>query len=286
MDNGFHYCVLQTRIAKQWEVTKMLSEALPEGRGEIFYPCVELWMNGRESTVIKPLFPGYLFVRSDLGLTQLHELIRAHKPYVESFIKELHLSTRKATGDYGDYVEAADRSFTLIDLSDEEAQFLDFVLNMTAQDDKPHDALQKMPNDHRRSAPKEMSDGDRCNAIRGGSDTKPAGVPADPGVITRTNEFERLPQKGVFRMSYGYRENGNFVVMKGPLKGFEDHIVTADLRDHKAYLDIKINGHLTRVGLKITGKKDWFPDDAGAKEVLSDGREVDVEKLSRKMGGN
>ena len=236
MRNEFHYCVLGTQVLKQWEVTKVIDQALPEGCGEIFYPCVELWLNGKEKSVIKPLFPGYLFIRSNLGFGQLHELIRQHRPYVESFIGELHLNMRKNAEDYDDYICAKPDEFVFTDLSDDEAQFLDFVLNFTGRDET-------------------------------------------------LNVLGKLPDLGVFRMSYGYRENGRYVVMEGPLKGHEERIVTADVRDHKAYLDVKINGHLTRVGLMIKPKKTWFPDETDAAEVLADGRETDIEKLKRKMGG-
>ena len=255
MGKELHYCVLQTRVLKQWEVARMLNKALPEGKGEIFYPCVELWHNKRDEAVIKPLFPGYLFVRSSLSLSQLHRLIKEHKRYVESFISELHLNTRRNAQDYGDYVGSDKEDFFFTDLSDEEAAFLDFMLNFTA--------------------PEELATKQGTNV--------PDTVIDTSGSLTEAVK-EKLPDRGIFRMSYGYREGSDYVVMEGPLKGFEDHIVTVDVRDHKAYLDIKINEHLTRVGLMIKPKKLWFPEEESG-EVLSDGREADISVLKRKMGG-
>ncbi len=282
MRNEFHYCVLGTQVLKQWEVTKVINQALPGGCGEIFYPCVELWLNGKEKSVIKPLFPGYLFIRSNLGFGQLHELIRQHRPYVESFIGELHLNMRKNAEDYDDYICAKPDEFVFTDLSDDEAQFLDFVLNFTGRDE---DAGCGNIGEVRKAGFGSGYAGERSAQVGGQGNTANRAEESTIGKSASSSVSKKLPERGVFRLSYGYRENGKYVVMEGPLKGREEHIVTADIRDHKAYLDVKINGHLTRVGLMIKPKKNWFPDEADAAEVLADGRETDIEKLKRKMGG-
>ncbi len=84
-------------------------------------------------------------------------------------------------------------------------------------------------------------------------------------------------------MSYGYREGKKYVVMEGPLKGFEEHITDVNAHDRKAYLDIKINGQALRVGLELKGKKYWFPHDRYASAILADGTEIDPAEIAKRM---
>ncbi|MBQ7676957.1 MAG: hypothetical protein IJT32_01865, partial [Lachnospiraceae bacterium] len=93
----------------------------------------------------------------------------------------------------------------------------------------------------------------------------------------------RIPVEGVIGMSRGYCENGRYIVMEGPLKGHEERIVDVDLRKRKAYLNIKINGHIAKAGLEIYGKKYWFPKDKYASEVLPDGTSVDPKGIAEAM---
>lgn len=227
----YHYCVLYTQVLKQWEVTQVIRKALPEGRGIVFYPCVELWWNGLEENVIKPLFPGYVFIRSDMKPAELHDMIRRHRGEVLSFVKELHVSGKKAVGE--DPFAGEDRGPAVFDLSDDEAEFLDFMLNFRYGDD----------------------------------------------------ERKKVLDVGVLRMSYGYREGKKYVVMEGPLKGYEHHIADVNARDRKAYLDIKINGQAVRAGLELRGKKYWFPDDVHASAILEDGTEINPVEIAKLMMG-
>ncbi|NBJ02039.1 hypothetical protein D3Z62_18450, partial [Lachnospiraceae bacterium] len=95
----------------------------------------------------------------------------------------------------------------------------------------------------------------------------------------------RIPTEGVLRMSYGYREGGKYVVMKGPLKEYQNRIARVNAHDRKAYLDIKINGRAVRAGFELKPKRYWFPDDSDAPMVLHDGTEVNLENLRNMMMG-
>ncbi|MDE7068845.1 MAG: hypothetical protein K2O83_14535, partial [Schaedlerella arabinosiphila] len=125
-----HYCVLYTQTLKQWEVTTVLKKKLPEGRGTVFYPCIELWRHDRKATEIRALFPGYLFIRSDMEPEELHHFIGEHRRDVSSFIKELRISEKKISG--GDAAEQADEAneyqYIRMDLKEDEKAFLDFLL--------------------------------------------------------------------------------------------------------------------------------------------------------------
>lgn len=271
----FHYCVLYTQTLKQWTVAEMIRKSLPEGRGTVFYPCTELWWHGTGGTVIRPLFPGYVFIRSDMEVAELHEIIRKRRGDILSFIKELGISERKISGESAFGEGAADNGEDsktggcLIDLKDDEAEFLDFMLNFRYEDGEEKENGEDRADSIAKKQPDGIYDAEnRSDVLADGN------VKKRPGGI---------PDIGVLRMSYGYREGKKYVVMKGPLKGYEDHIVGVNLRDRKAYLDLEINGHAAKAGLEIRGKRYWFPKDEHASEVLDDGTEIDLASIAKKM---
>ncbi len=105
---------------------------------------------------------------------------------------------------------------------------------------------------------------------------------SDSGDNGKTDGF---PEYGVIRMSRGYESGGKVVVVEGPLKGYEDHIIGVKKRDRKAYLDISINGHPAKVGLELYPKsyfKDILPEEDKA-DKLSDGEIIDVSQLAASM---
>ena len=264
-----HYCVLYTQTLKQWEVTTVLKKKLPEGRGTVFYPCIELWRHDRKATEIRALFPGYLFIRSDMEPEELHHFIGEHRRDVSSFIKELRISEKKISG--GDAAEQADEAngyqYIRMDLKEDEKAFLDFLLACGNED-----TGQEADGDA------EVKDG-TCR-----EDTRKAGICKNSDGEESVAAL-RIPTEGVLRMSYGYREGGKYVVMKGPLKEYQNRIARVNAHDRKAYLDIKINGRAVRAGFEVKPKRYWFPDDSDAPMVLHDGTEVNLEKLRNMMMG-
>lgn len=125
------YYVLFTQTLKQWDVTESIRRTLPEGRGIAFYPCVELWMGSLGQTVVEPLFPGYVFIRSDMDQYEMHDFIRNRRKEVLSFIKELRISERKTAGE----MAVAEGDGYLADLKEEEAELLDFMLGFCLEGD-------------------------------------------------------------------------------------------------------------------------------------------------------
>ena len=264
-----HYCVLYTQTLKQWEVTTVLKKKLPEGRGTVFYPCIELWRHDRKATEIRALFPGYLFIRSDMEPEELHHFIGEHRKDVSSFIKELRISEKKISG--GDAAEQADEAneyqYIRMDLKEDEKAFLDFLLACGNEDT-----------------------GQEAGGDAAGKDGTCREDTRKAGICKNSNGEEsaaalRIPTEGVLRMSYGYREGGKYVVMKGPLKEYQNRIARVNAHDRKAYLDIKINGRAVRAGFEVKPKRYWFPDDSDAPMVLHDGTEVNLENLRNMMMG-
>jgi len=140
MENqGYHYSVLFTRTEKQSEMQKALSGAFPESRGKIFLPLREYYRRDKKATAVKPLFPGYLFVYSDMGREELHEFLLAQRGKVDSFLKELG----RDGGGVSEKQEVS-REEAATDLTEEESRFLDTVLD--------GDGIQRMSAGYRESS--------------------------------------------------------------------------------------------------------------------------------------
>lgn len=132
MENGgkARYYVLFTQTLKQWDVTEVIKRTLPEGRGTVFYPCTELWIGSLGRTVVKPLFPGYVFIRSDMDQYEMHDFIIKRRSDVLSFMRELCIGKSRSAGE--DPTDVGGES--LIDLDDDEAELLDFMLGFRLED--------------------------------------------------------------------------------------------------------------------------------------------------------
>lgn len=261
MENGSkaRYYVLFTQTLKQWDVTEAIRKTLPEGHGTVFYPCVELWMGSLGQTVVEPLFPGYVFIRSGMGRQEMHDFIKKRRGEVLSFLKELGISERKTAGEPAAYGEED----TIADLNEEEAELLDFMLGFCMEGKAGEQPLGA-----------EEDGVPKCRHSKGGA--------GQGKKIWR----RKLPASGVLGMSYGYKDkNGRYVVMEGPLKGHEDRIVDVNPRDRRAYLDLQVGGRLARAGLTVKGRKCWFPEDKAAPDILGDGTVVDCRGIAAAMMG-
>ena len=213
-EQKFHYSVLFTRTEQQIKALNILSEAFPKEKGKIFLPMREYYRRDKKENDTKPLFPGYLFVYSDMDRRGLHEFLLGQRRKIPSFLSELGLGTKELSGET-DWEDAG-----TADLTEEESSFIDLMLD----------------------------------------------------------------ERGIWRMSAGYRENsGDIVVMEGPLKGFASRIVRVDRHERLAYLSFKFREFDVMAGLEIKPKKHYFPDDEKAPAVLSDGTEVDIQELKKRM---
>lgn len=249
----YHYCVLYARVLRQYLLNQAIREALPDGMGDVFYLCTEFWRNmkdGKHEKVIKPMFPGYVFIRSSLGYKELHQMVLERRKDVLDFVRELHLSEMKAAGIplFGEESPFEDgKDGSLQDLTPDEAEFIEFMYRFGEDETET-----------------EMQPDSEKN-----------------GTVPR----KRLPGRGVLRASYGYREDGRYVVMEGPLKGHEKFIKKVDAHERKAYLKMKINGRPARCGFEDKGKRFWFPDDKDAEYILADGSRLKTQDLAKSMMG-
>lgn len=228
-----HYCVLFVQTLKQWEVSEVIRRKLPQDKGMVFYPCVERWMGSLGQTVIQPLFPGYVFIRSALPRSGIHEYVRNSRREVLSFIKELRISSDRMTGE-GEFDEE------LADITSDETELLDFMFGFCYGDAFVESGL---------------------------IETEAKKTEKGKKIYPR-----RIPKAGVLRMSRGYKDSNNrYVVMEGPLAGYEEKIIDVNVRDRVAWLNLKVGGKLAKVGLELMSKSHWYPKDRNATVVLEDG---------------
>ena len=126
MDRKFRYCVLCIFGTEQQKFINILNQHIPEGRGEAFYPCMEYYRRDKKETMIKPIFPGYIFLYTDLNVREVHELVLNHRAKIRSGIRELALANERM--DNENSLFSKDDEDAILDLSDvdeEEKEFLD-----------------------------------------------------------------------------------------------------------------------------------------------------------------
>ena len=307
-----YYCVVFTQTLKQWNAAQAIIQSLPEGRGEVFYPSVELWWHGMNRPKLRTLFPGYLFVRSELPPAELHEAIRLSRQNITSFLKELKMTVNKTAGN----IDFDDNR--LVDLNERETELFDMLLGFSYDADlaervelaRDHGKLYLTPEMAEKIRKKNAKTGlnaqeflitdeageDELSGQKYGADHMTAAgmAKADKVKAAMLKEFkrrrrDRVTQKGVLQISFGYMDNGKqIVVMDGPLRGKEKYIKSYKMKDQKAFLDVSMAGQpmTIKAGLIMLGKRVWFPGDKNALELLADDTEVDCAALARSMTGS
>ena len=135
MEEKIYYSVLYVQTLKQKKVTNMLRQNMPDGKGTVFYPCTELWLNGLDKYVIRPLFPGYIFIRSTLDKLELHKLVKESSAEINAYVKKLSKQTL-----LDDYVHNE-----IHDFSEDESAFLDLLLSFKCREDEQNQNGQDIP---------------------------------------------------------------------------------------------------------------------------------------------
>lgn len=123
----YRYCILYVQATKQHKVEDLVARHLPEGRGEVFCPCMEYYRRGEKKIKIREMFPGYVFVYTDLNMLEMHELLKAHRLELDSSVSELALRVKKAVDPDFLQKEMDLEIYDMSDLDTEEAEFLDFL---------------------------------------------------------------------------------------------------------------------------------------------------------------
>lgn len=221
-EKKFRYCVLYTQDAGQHKLKETIGKNLPEGHGGAFIPRMELYRRGEKAVKEIPIFPGYIFIYTDYGVKEVHEMLKVCRAELDCVFKELAFKERRMGDPDFLYKYKELEEENLCDLSDLDEEETDFL-----------------------------------NLLRHGD--------------------------GLLSMSCGYEENKMYHVMEGPLKAYEDRILKVDKHNRKAFLRFEINGRQARAGFECKPKTHWYPKEETQIATLSDGTEVDLEKLKKRV---
>lgn len=126
-EERYHYSVLFVRTEKQSEIARVLSEQFPRERGKVFLPMWEYWRRDKKEIALKALFPGYIFLKTDMEIDELRVFLRTFSHWLNTYIRQLGFDKEKASQDQGGEEYITD--FKLLDLTDEEAHYLDLMLD-------------------------------------------------------------------------------------------------------------------------------------------------------------
>lgn len=125
-DNGFHYSILFVPTDKQTEVLKVFELFFPKERGSAFAPMREHWRRDRKEIEKRLIFPGYIFVCTDMNRLELHEFVKTHRIVADTYIKELVLHAPLMTG----VTPTCEENECLLgDLTEEESSFFEEMLD-------------------------------------------------------------------------------------------------------------------------------------------------------------
>jgi len=254
--NKYNYYIVYTTSDQMSRVKEVLKTALSPNGGTAFFPCMESYRRGKEELAIVPLFPGYVFIYTDLSVKEIHDLILQKRRENLITIKELGLRDRLS--EMNELIPGSDDiadDYVVGGLTEEEEQFMDFLLGVDAGTNKD---LTETAEENA------ASDSDITNASDGMNADEERG-------------------EGLLRMSYGYREGKRYIVMQGPLKAYEDRIVNVNMHDRKAYLDVRVNGRVVKAGFEVKPRKYWFPEEDQDGVVLNDGTEINLDDLKKSM---
>lgn len=115
--DGFHYHILRASHEKQHEICNQLQLRLPTVHGRVFLPMWEYYRRDRECIEKKPMFIGYIFVRTDLVRSELYDICRSLARPVRAHLEN----------DVNNLWTKEDDS--LLDLTEDEEAFFDAVLD-------------------------------------------------------------------------------------------------------------------------------------------------------------
>ncbi len=129
MKKPFDYHIIFTNTGKQKALLLALSGFWDRERGRVFIPMREYWIRKDRQLGVKPIFPGYIFFKTDMGRRELHEFIRQNRRDINAFVRELQNRELKDSGLGVEEVFPEDIQDDLPELSSVESELFDNVLD-------------------------------------------------------------------------------------------------------------------------------------------------------------
>ena len=122
------YCVLHIFEAAQHKLKNAIEKNLPEGRGEVFVPLMEIYRRSAKKEKKIAIFPGYVFLYTDLNMKEVHEMMKQCRAEVNCAVKELALKERwMGDPNFLDKETEDEEIYELSDLNPEETEFLELL---------------------------------------------------------------------------------------------------------------------------------------------------------------
>ena len=123
MLRDYHYHVLRVRVDRQFSICSKLADVFPKERGHVFLPKWEYYRRDKKAIDTKPLFPGYIFIHTEMKRSELMELLRSSK--TARPVRNYLLGEDKEG--VADLWEDSMDSF--LDLTESEEEFFDQILD-------------------------------------------------------------------------------------------------------------------------------------------------------------
>ncbi len=126
-DGNFRYCILYVNDDKLRRVMDVIKRHLPEDRGTVFYPLMEYYRRGDKEVKTKPMFPGYVFLYTDLNIKEVHDLLSSNHGEINTGLRELALSSMRKSDPNILFKDDESDVFELSDVYSDEKEFLDYL---------------------------------------------------------------------------------------------------------------------------------------------------------------
>lgn len=128
MTGKARYSVLYVPGTDQQKAKNILEKQLPRERCRVFIPRMEMYRRGDKEIRETAMFPGYVFLYTDMDIREVHEVLNGCRREMGTFLGELALRERRA-GDPSFWHEGEEDPalYELSDLDEEETEFLDVL---------------------------------------------------------------------------------------------------------------------------------------------------------------
>ena len=121
-----HYFVLYAQPDVN-KVKNLLDKYLPGDKGETFIPYMEFYSRGYRQLKVRPIFPGYVFVYTELSLVDLHFILLKHRKELQMAVRELGFKEAIASDPERLQNMSEEEILDLSDISEEEEAFFDIL---------------------------------------------------------------------------------------------------------------------------------------------------------------
>lgn len=122
-----NYYILFSQMSDQRKLKTRLEAKLKDTNSEVFVPYMEYYRRGEKAVKIKPVFPNYMFVYTNLDPMTLHRSIRDAVSELKIVVRELGFKEQY----YSETIDAdnllEEEIVLYSNVSEEEGAFLDFL---------------------------------------------------------------------------------------------------------------------------------------------------------------